>query len=69
LVRHDGPAEVRLYYGRDRQCTFHIFLYAKAAGGQPSVVEYFEARNTKGRLTGDEITDCYQALVTPAATS
>lgn len=69
LVRRDGPAEVRLYYDRNRQCTFHIFLYAKDAGGQSSAVEYFEARNTRGRLTGGDITSCYQALLEPAATS
>lgn len=69
LVRRDGPAEVRLYRDLEATCTFHVFLYAKGAAGQPSAVEYFEARNIDGRLEGAEITDCYSALVRPAATS
>ena len=69
LVRRDGPAEVRLYRDIEETCTFHVFLYAGGAAGRTSAVEYFEARNTHGRLKGAEITDCYSALVSPAATS
>ena len=69
LVRRDGPAEVRLYRDIDTACTFHVFLYAKGAVGQPGAVEYFEARNIQGRLEGAKIIDCYNELVRPAATS
>jgi len=68
-VRRDGPAEVRLYRDSEETCTFHVFLYANGAAGQSSAVEYFEARNSRGRLKGAEITDCYAALVKPAVTS
>jgi len=69
LVRRDGPAEVRLYRDQEETCTFHVFLYANGASSQTSAVEYFEARNTQGRLEGAEIADCYRAIVTSAATS
>jgi hypothetical protein len=69
LVRRDGPAEVRLYRDLEETCTFHVFLYARNAGGQSNAVEYFEARNIQGRLEGAEITKCYAALVQPAVTS
>lgn len=69
LVRRDGPAEVRLYRDVEATCTFHVFLYAKGAAGPSGAVEYFEARNSQGRLEGAEITECYAALVKPAVTS
>lgn len=69
LVRRDGPAEIRLYSGGTPRCTFHIFLYARGVAGQPSRVEYFEARNEHGRLEGTDLADCYRALIKPAATS
>lgn len=69
LVRRDGPAEVRLYGDFKATCTFHVFLYAKDAADPAGAVEYFEARNSQGRLEGAEITECYVALVKPAVTS
>ncbi len=69
LVRRDGPAEVRLYRDLEATCTFHVFLYASGAASRSSAVEYFEARNAEGRLVGNDITDCYNAMVRPAADS
>ncbi len=69
LVRRDGLAEVRIYRHPQNRCTFHVFLYVNAAAGQPSAVEYYEARDKDGRIGGAGIKECYRALVKPAATT
>ncbi len=69
LVRLDGPAEVRLYRAPKIGCTLHVFLYVKEGSAPTRAVEYYEARNQQGRLEGDDITNCYRALVAPAKIS
>jgi len=66
LVRLEGPAEIRLYRHIKNICTLHIFLYAKNAFTKDRTVEYLEARNINGRIKGQKLINCYNALLKSA---
>ena len=69
MVRHDGPAEVRLYRGEAAGCTFLVFLYRDTQSRHNRTVEHIEARTSDGRLEGPAVHACLAALVAPAAPS
>ena len=66
LVRLEEPAEIRLYRHINNICTLHIFLYPKNTSATDRTIEYIEARNTKGRITGPKLINCFNALIKSA---
>jgi len=68
LVRHEGPAEVRVYRSADANCTLHVFLYVQT-GQSERIVDFYQARRDGGRIEGDEVVSCYRALALAHVTS
>ena len=66
LVRLEEPAEISLYRHINNICTLHIFLYPKNTSATDRTIEYIEARNTEGRITGPKLINCFNALIKSA---